>query len=211
MAYKLKSAFRPSERKRREPEQIEPNLTPIMNLVVVLIPILLQVAVLVHLNRIDYNPPLISSAAEDNSSSITPEDPAKPTALNLIVNVIDTCIEVSIFFSTSGENYWEIPLLPDGSYDYAALQDTLLHIKKDIIGEPIRRKTTIGEDGQPFEKEIYKLEDADIVRISCRPDLPYQEMVSLLDVTCSIIKDSKKEWLFPQPVLMQQAMVAVSE
>ncbi|MBC8205311.1 MAG: hypothetical protein H8E87_07355, partial [FCB group bacterium] len=90
-------------------------------------------------------------------------------------------------------------------------QDTLLHIKKDIIGEPIRRKTTIGEDGQPFEKEIYKLEDADIVRISCRPDLPYQEMVSLLDVTCSIIKDSKKEWLFPQPVLRQQAMVAVSE
>lgn len=50
-------AFKPSDKKKRAPESIEPNITPIMNLMVVLIPMLLSAARLTELSLLEYLPP----------------------------------------------------------------------------------------------------------------------------------------------------------
>lgn len=209
MAIKLKSAFRPSERKRRSPTTLELDLTPIMNLVVVLIPMLLQVVAFIKISQINYQVPESTPSAGEGIESVPKEEPTEPDMLNLVVNVIDTSIEISIFKVTEGENYYSIPLLPDSSYDFGKLQEILLAVKEDVVGEPTENEPLVGPDGKPIidsegkpvEKAIYKYKDAEIVRIGCWPDLPYQDMVTLLDVTRTIEVDGKDRWLFPTPVL----------
>ena len=193
-------------------EDMEINLTPIMNLVVVLIPLLLQAMVVIKLGRIDYEPPPLAVAE-------TPQDDAEgdggsdtPTMLNLTVNVIDTSIQVSIYGELEGENYWEIPLTPGSEFDFARLQEILIDIKLNQVGEPIRTEQTVDpRSGEDIVKEIYNMEDAAIVRIAAAPYVSYQNMVTLLDVTRNVMIDGNVKWLFPQPVLgtIGTALIAV--
>jgi|GEM_PF-446934 len=213
MAYKLKSAFRPSERKRRDIEEVELNLTPIMNLVVVLIPLLLQAMVLSKIGRIDYEPPPLMVAEESDEGGGGDGGGGGPVLLNLVVNVIDTSLQVSIYGATEGNNYWNISLTPEGFYDFGRLQEVLYEIKTKEVGEPERtEKSKDPKTGVEAIKEIYKFEDASIVRIAAGPQLSYQNLVALLDATRSIMISDTEKWLFPQPVLgqIQSALVAVN-
>ena len=214
MAYKLKSAFRPSERKRREIGEVEINLTPIMNLVVVLIPLLLQAIVLIELGRIDYEPPPLSATEQGQGESEggPSEGPQEPTKLNLLVNISDTAIQVSIFGEVAGDNYWVIGLTEQNTHDFVQLQEVLYQIKNDMV-EPTFLKTekvvVDSTTGVTIDKKIYRLEDADIIRIAASANLDYQSLVTLLDITRSIVVYDVEHWLFPQPVLGQLQQVAV--
>lgn len=212
MAYKLKSAFRPSERKRRDEGEMEINLTPIMNLVVVLIPMLLQAMVVIKLGRIDYEPPpLAVGEAQDSGDESEGGGSDEPTTLNLVLNVADSSLQVSIFGAVEGDNYWDLPLTEAGEYDFAALQEILYKIKTEMVGPPIRTETSANpKTGEEIVKEVYKLDDASIVRIAAGPQLDYQSLVTLLDVTRSILVDGEEHWLFPQPVLGQLATALVA-
>ena len=212
MGYKLKSAFKPSERKRREFEDIEINLTPIMNLVVVLIPLLLQTVAFINLGRIDYKPPPVSmttpSQGEESGASA---GPAEPTILNLVVNIRDSVTQVSIFGDVSGENYWEIPLNEDGLHNFAELQRILHFIKTEKVEPTFIKTETIFDSttNKPYEERIYRLEDAHTIRLAATPNLDYQSLVWLLDYTQSVVVDDSLYTLFPQPVLCQLQTVAV--
>ena len=212
MAYKLKSAFRPSERKRRDEGDMEINLTPIMNLVVVLIPMLLQAMVVIKLGRIDYEPPpLAVGETQDTGDEADGGGSDEPTTLNLVLNVADSSLQVSIFGAVEGDDYWDIPMTETGDYDFAALQQILYTIKTEKVGAPIRTETlTDSKTGNEILKEIYKLDDAAIVRIAAGPSLSYQSLVTLFDVTRSIMVDGEEKWLFPQPVLGQLATALVA-
>jgi len=213
MSYKLKSAFRPSERKRRDIEETEINLTPIMNLVVVLIPLLLQAMVMTKIGRIDYEPPPLAVMEESEGGGEGEGGGGGPTLLNLVVNVIDTSLQVSIYGATEGANYWNISLTPEGGYDFARLQAILLEIKTKEVGEPLStEKSKDPKTGEEITKEIYRCEDASIVRIAAGAQLNYQNLVALLDATRSITVNDTERWLFPQPVLgqIQTALVAVN-
>lgn len=213
MAYKVKSAFRPSERKRRDPEEIELNVTPIMNLVVVLIPLLLQAVVMVKLGIIDYEPPeLMTVAPEDMEEGSGEGGGEMAQLLELKVNVNDSSFEVSIFNADAGEGYWKIPLLPDGEYDFARLQEVLYEVKSEKVGPPIRTETVIDTiDGKliPEVKEIFKMEDADVVRISAVPNIGYQTIISVLDATRETTVEGEIKFLFPNQVLGYIALVGV--
>ncbi|MBC8278973.1 MAG: hypothetical protein H8E46_12130 [FCB group bacterium] len=212
MAYKLKSAFRPSERKRRDEGDMEINLTPIMNLVVVLIPMLLQAMVVIKLGRIDYEPPpLAVGEAQDSGDENQDGGSDEPTTLNLVLNVADSSLQVSIFGAVEGDNYWDLPMTEAGEYDFAALQEILYKIKTEKVGAPIRTETAADpKTGEEIVKEVYKLDDAAIVRIAAGPRLDYQSLVTMLDVTRSIMVDGEEKWLFPQPVLGQLATALVA-
>ncbi len=60
------SANKPSDRRKQDEGGTDLNLTPIMNLMVVLIPMLIQVAVFTKLALLQYLPP---AEAEQSSSS----------------------------------------------------------------------------------------------------------------------------------------------
>lgn len=209
MAYKVKSAFRPSERKKRALEKVEINLTPIMNLVVILIPLLLQAIVLIKLGRIDYKPPPLPEEAEEISSEVEGGG-GEPEMLNLVLQVVDSSLRVSIFNATSGEGFWNISLTPEGEYDFAELQRVLLDIKKNKVGEPTDWTTeTDSLTQEQIRKPVYKFTDAKIVRIAATPDIEYQSIVTLLDATYDVISDGIREELFPQPILGQIGLVLI--
>ncbi len=213
MPYKVKSAFRPSERRRREPDTIELNVTPIMNLVVVLIPLLLQAVVMVKLGIIDYEPPELMAAPQEDAGEGGGEGGGDEIQLlELKVNVNDSSFEVSIFNADTGQGYWKIPILPEGEYDFAQLQEVLYTIKTETVGPPIRTETVIDTiEGKPVPevKEIFKMQDADIVRISAVPNVSYQTVISVLDATREITVEGEIKFLFPNQVLGYIAMVGV--
>ena len=218
MGYNLKSAFRPSERKKGDDKEIEINVTPIMNLVVVLIPLLLQAITVITLGRIDYKPPPAPAAASEGEGSGEGSAEEPLPNLDLVLNVNDSVFEVSIFGSTKeGENFWKIPKTTDGIYDFAGLQNTLLDIKENTVGEPTKftaildsaGKATVDAEGNQLQKATFKYEDATLIRVACLPSIPYQVIVSIIDATGRVSVDGVDKVLFPQPILGQIATVMV--
>jgi biopolymer transport protein ExbD len=215
MGYRVKSAFLPSQRKKREAEEIQLEVTPIMNLVVVLIPLLLQAVVLVKLGVIDYTPPVLESAEEieDNGEGEGGGGGEAPVLLELNLAVNDSGFEVSIFNATEGEGYWKLPRRPDNEYDFAELQNVLHKIKTETVGKPIRTETVIDTvDGKIEQKikDVYKMEDADIVRISAVASIDYQTIITVLDATRETTVEGEVQKLFPNQVLGYIAVVGIT-
>ena len=77
-------AKKPSERRNYEDEDMELNLTPMMNLISLLIPCLLISMVFVEIATINVTAPAIGSASDGDP----PEKPDKPP-LNLVVTITD--------------------------------------------------------------------------------------------------------------------------
>jgi biopolymer transport protein ExbD len=209
MAYRLKSAFKPSERKRRGNPTVALDLIPIMNLVVVLIPLLLQVVVFIELGRIDYNPPNIAQYAEAGPGEGGGGGGGAPEMLNLVVNVIDSAFEVSVFGATSGDGFYRIPLTSEGEHDFVKLQEVLLDIKQNKVGTPLRVVNEVDSLGMTVQKAYYRYDDASVIRIAASPNIDYQTMVTVLDASYSTTVNGVPEPLFTQPVLGQIATVLV--
>ena len=113
-------AFKPSERRRREESDTELNITPIMNLMVCLIPLLLSAAKLNDMALLQYLPPAASEEGGGGGSEDQNEqDAEKEKTLNLLVNVVEEAFQVSLYNKVeAGPHFYEIPKLPDGTYDY---------------------------------------------------------------------------------------------
>ncbi len=197
-------AFRPSLKKKRQFEEAEANITPVMNLMCVLIPMLLSTAKFVDLALLEYMPPIIQET-DQNAGGGAGESGGIGNLLELRVNIAYDALEVSIFNQVEGENYSSIPLRPDGAYDFEALRSRLVDIKERIVGPPISRSKSINpETGQLELVNQYKYPDADQVRISAEGDIPLQVLIKTLDVSREY-KDSRGVFqpLFPMPALGQ--------
>jgi biopolymer transport protein ExbD len=197
-------AFRPSLKKKRQFEEAEANITPVMNLMCVLIPMLLSTAKFVDLALLEYMPPVLQEAEEGGST-----DPGEGTGggqlLELRVNVAYDALEISIFNAVEGENYNQIPLTIDGYYDWDAFQDRLVEIREQIVGPPLSSREELNpETGQLEIVNVYKHEDADQIRVSAEGDIPLQILIKMLD-TAREYKDSQGIFrpLFHSPALGQ--------
>lgn len=169
-------AFKPSKRKRR-PEAMEPelNLTPIMNLMVVLIPLLLTSAEFVRLGVIELNlPPAVGAA----TTAVTRLPQEMQKKLDLTVTVTDQGFYIAssaaVAMGKSGKGP-TIPKLVD-QYDYKKLSDYLYKIKQKAKG-------------------VFK--DSDHIIILAEPSIKYQTVVSTMDASRSIQMDGKRKPLFP--------------
>ncbi|MFH1861750.1 MAG: hypothetical protein ABH878_02955 [bacterium] len=197
-------AFKPSRKKKRQYEEVEANLTPVMNLICILIPLILSTAKFVDLALLEYMPPVIqeTDAVGAGSEGLGSEE---GQLLELRVNVAYQALEVSIFNATSGDHFSSIPAREDGSYDFQQLQAKLIDIKERIIGPPIRSSRELNpQTGVPELVEGYKFADADQIRISAEGNVPLQTIVNLLDVSREY-KTSEGVFhpLFPSPALGQ--------
>ena len=80
-------AYRPSKRSRAEHDGAPPNITPMMNLMVVLIPLLLTSAEFVRLGVIEINLPPAAVGTEGEMLADLPQEELKK--LDLSVTVTD--------------------------------------------------------------------------------------------------------------------------
>ncbi|RJP75414.1 MAG: hypothetical protein C4524_11895 [Candidatus Zixiibacteriota bacterium] len=197
-------AFRPSYKKKRQNLEAEANLTPVMNLICVLIPLLLGSAKFVDLALLEYSPPIIQETGAPGGSA---GDNGGQTGglLELRVNVTYSALEVSIFNATEGENYAAITKRADGEYDYDALRRKLVDVKTRIVGQPVARNQQLDpQTGRLEIAEQYRFSDADQVRLSAEGDIPLQTLIRVLDA-CREYRTDQGIYkpLFPSPALGQ--------
>lgn len=167
-------AYRPSLRRTRiSIQDMEPNLTPIMNLMVVLIPLLLTSAQLIKISVIELNLP--PAAGPEITENTPPKE--EDLMLELAVTITDQGFILSspgdVLSSDSGPS---IPKV-DGAYDYELLAETLYKIK---------------------QKAFDKYQDTDAIVIQAEADIDYQTLVSTMDAARAIRLDEKLVSLFPE-------------
>jgi hypothetical protein len=206
-------AFKPSLKRKFVPGSEELDLTPIMNLVVVLIPLLLATAEFVKLGLLETRLPPASGGV---AASLPTEDAAPKEKLSLIVSADSLGLGVSIFAATpasenADEHYFRLPRLITGQQDLDQLSKLLWTIRSEVV-EPsilgeIQNKDAKGKllfnlDGTPQMVDDYLYSDAENVMISAPNDLPFQELVSLMDHTRSFkSEDGVTRKLFPSPMM----------
>lgn len=193
-------AYRPSRKRKAPPTTPETNITPVMNLVVVLIPMLLAVAQFVSVGLIDYQPP----PAEDLQgveSGLTPDGRER---LELVVNVLPEGFEVSLFGATSGRNFRVIGL-EDGQPDLAALNRELVRIRRDVVGAPLDTVFEVDPaTGRSVPTPRFRFPDAEVVNISARGNTSWQLIVSVMDAARSYTDaNGRSRPLFALPRLGQ--------
>ncbi|NOZ55803.1 MAG: biopolymer transporter ExbD [Calditrichaeota bacterium] len=167
-------AFKPSLRSSRVGEQPEMNMFPMMNLMVVLIPLLLSTAQIVKLGVIDLNlPPAVSGKS---TSAAVPQETEKK--LDLAVTITDQGFFLSSSAAVLSNEKGEGPSIPlkDGKYDFAKLSETLYQIKQKVKG---------------------KFKDDDRIIVLAEPQIRYQTVVSTMDAARSFRRDGKEVTLFP--------------
>lgn len=166
-------AYRPSLRRTRVSiHDMEVNMTPIMNLMVVLIPLLLSSAELIKISVIELNLP--PAAGPQTTEEKPPKE--ENLRLELAVTITDKGFILSSPAGILGSD--EGPSIPkaNGEYDYEKLTQTLFKIK---------------------QKAFDKYEDTDSIIIQAESDIEYQTLVSTMDSARAIRVEDRLVSLFP--------------
>jgi len=152
-------AFRPSLRSSHSEESVEPNLTPIMNLMVVLIPLLLTSAQFIKLGILELNLP--PSVGPGSALVDMPKEDERKLDLGITITEQGFILSSSMAILKGEDNQGvSIPKKEDGEYDYEKLNKKLMLIKTRV------------------EKNF---PDTDKVVIMAESDVIYQILVSTMD------------------------------
>lgn len=178
MAYKPSKR---SERSRSYVTNIELELRPVMNLMVVLIPMLLWSAEFVKMSIRELNLPPAGSFGSGNTENNLQEQ-EKRFQLTVIISKRGFYIGNQAGYLTGEANTESEPTISitdDGSYDFERLKEQLIEIQGKIKGQ-----------GFVDEKSII---------ISAESDIPYKHIIKLMD-TIITYKDAGgvEQELFPQ-------------
>ncbi len=122
-------AFRPSMKKKATFPQIELNITPVMNLMVVLIPILLIQSAAIKLAIHEVNLP--STSAPSVTPPAEKEEKRVEKKLELTIFIEDDGFHILSAFGKEKEGEPTVPL-KDNEYDYDGLTDKLVGIKEEM-------------------------------------------------------------------------------
>jgi biopolymer transport protein ExbD len=182
-------AIKPSKKKEKTASyrvritpMTEPNLMPVMNLMVVLIPLILVTSRLLNLSTLEYLPP----PSEEMGAVALPGEEAQMELpmLALRINVADNRFVIG-YRVAEYDTSFEIQPTETGQYDFKELSRQLLAVKHSVVGDPPRYR------------------DHDEVMISAVANTNYQTVISTLDATRDIWVGDHREKLFPLPVLGQ--------
>lgn len=170
-------AYQPSKRVKHGFELIQPNITPMMNLMVVLIPLLLTSAEFVRLSVIELNLPPSAIGPEGKMLSELPQEERRN--LDLTVTITDKGFFISSSLAVlAGEKESEptIPLMNE-EYDFQKLSMKLYKIKKKAMG---------------------RFPDSEHIIIMAEPEIDYQTVISTMDAARSVKLESENKVLFPE-------------
>lgn len=168
-------AYRPSYRRSRPAESIELNLTPIMNLMVVMIPLLLSSTAFIKVGIIELNLPPSAGAA--GLSGAKPKETARMLDLTVSITKGGFYIASAIPGLVEKGEGPAVPIQADGKYDFIALSQKLYEIKQ--------------KTGQGYP-------DSETIIIQAEKEVRYQTLVSTMDAARAANIDGKPVPLFPQ-------------
>ncbi len=172
-------AYKPSKRRHLEVEQIELNLFPVMNMMVVLIPLLLSTTQFVKYGIIELNLPRAAGGPVSQTTL------AKESQLSLDLTV---SITKSGFYISSSQAVLRDPAsggptiakLADDRYDFQALNQKLYELKQRIVKSSLDTRRII---------------------IQAEMNIDYQTLVDTMDAARSIKIDNVGYELFPEVVI----------
>ena len=155
----LTPTFKPSARRRTASQRGELNQLPVMNLMIILIPVLLAQSAAVKLALHEVNLPTGGGAGE---GSATEEVQKEQEQLSLTVNITKEGFDIISAFGREKANGPIVPL-KDEEYDYVMLNEKLMGIKKQI------------------EKSGIYFVDAGNVIVMGEPGIKYDVIVQVMD------------------------------
>jgi biopolymer transport protein ExbD len=168
--------YRPSMRSRQDTDSVHTNIVPMMNLMVVLIPLLLTSAEFVRLGIIELNLPPAAVGPEGQVLTELPQEERR--RLDLAVTITDKGFFISSSLAVLGGKQAGGPTIPlfEGEYDFSLLSLKLLQIK---------------------DKAKNRFPDTEKIIIMAEPNVDYQTVISTMDAARSITVDGRQEILFP--------------
>jgi biopolymer transport protein ExbD len=182
-------AYKPSLRRTQKLEPMSLDIRPVMNLMVVLIPLLLAGSVWTKLaiKQLNLPPP---SAGGGGGEEDKPTEIEKRLGLNVIIARQGFYIGSGSGFLQSEEQKKAegapptIPLQLDGSLNYVALQDKLIEIKAKILETDFSDKNAI--------------------MLTAEADTPYKYVIKTMDhITFYEDENGDTQELFPQIIIGQ--------
>jgi len=155
-------AMGPSKsRSRSQSELREPNLIPIMNLFIVIIPMLMTIMVTVHLAMIEITLPTEGAGGGGDDTQEQLEDLPKVITLALLPDRFEIMVE-------GIEDMITIPQLSAGTYDYFTLDKNIARLKNSN-----EKQGTIDILPDPSVKFDTLLRSIDICKSNNFPNIKY--------------------------------------
>jgi biopolymer transport protein ExbD len=158
-------AYKPSLRRKSEELDMELDIRPVMNLMVVLIPLLIASAEWVRLGSIEINVPPSKTGVGENGDEADSEEVEKEKRLGLSIAITDLGITIAspgaVLTSDENQEGPTIPIGQDGKQNYQALKDKLIEIKKLIADKGFK--------------------DENRAVITAAGDIEYQVIVKVMD------------------------------
>ncbi len=173
-------AYKPSARRNTDDLEMDLDIRPVMNLMVVLIPLLLQGAQWVKLGAIEINAPPSKSVGTNSMENQDQKEESKKIGLKLAMTKDGiTIANASVLLASDQGEGPTVPNRPDGSYDFETLRNKLIEIKKQIAGKGYS--------------------DQDRAVITASNDVAYKHIVDLIDNIQTYQDENGNELaLFPQ-------------
>jgi biopolymer transport protein ExbD len=174
-------AFKPSKRRHIKEEGTELNLTPIMNLMVVMIPLLLSSAQFIKIGIIELNLPPSAGATAGLASGHAPKEVQRN--LDLTVSITDQGFYLSsaaAVLTGAAATGPTIPIQANGEYNFQELSQKLYEIK---------------------QKAGTGYADSESIVIQAENKIRYQVLVSTMDAARTIHIDGLPVLLFPRVAL----------
>lgn len=175
-------AYKPSLRQSSDDQEMALDIRPVMNLMVVLIPLLIAGAEWVKLSIIEINVPPAQAggpgAGEDQNEL---KEKAKKLGLTVAVSAEGLTIGNAgmILSSDEGEAGPTVQKLEDGTYDYAKFKEKLIEIKKKVLGKGFI--------------------DENRAVITASADIEYQAIITIMDNLQTYTSDTGETLpLFPE-------------
>ncbi|MBN2030137.1 biopolymer transporter ExbD [bacterium] len=169
--------YRSLKRDRRESEWVHANITPMLNLMVILIPLLLNSAEFVRLGIIELNLPPAAVSANGQMLAELPQE--EIVHLDLTVTITDRGFFISSSLAVLGGEKEGEPSISkvNGEYDFNMLSMQLYQIK---------------------QKAGYRFPDTDRIILMAEPEIDYQTVISTMDAARSLYYNGEMIELFPE-------------
>jgi len=172
-------AYKPSFRRKSSNLEMDLDIKPVMNLMVVLIPLLLSGAEMLKLSVIEIDLPPTSGASTTGEQT-PPQEKQKALGLKIAITKGGFSLATaSAIMSGEAAGGPTIPLKADGKFDYAELKKKLIEVKKLIVDKGFK--------------------DKDTAVITASADIEYQMIIDVMDVIQKYKDDQgNMQPLFPQ-------------
>lgn len=175
-------AYKPSARGKTEALEMELDIRPVMNLMVVLIPLLIASAEWVKLGVIEINVPPSKAASGAGAGEAQEEVQEQELKLGLKIAIAHDGITIGNASALLEGEQGDGPTVPaseDGSYNYDLLKEKLIEIKNKVAGKGFK--------------------DGNRVVLTASADIQYQVIIDVMDNVQTYENDQKEiVALFPE-------------